>query len=302
MNLIQIAQMTEDEARDYLEKLRWPNGVECAHCNSSDVVKLMGKSTIPGTYKCRECRKKFTVRVGTILHGSHIPLVKWILAFYLVCSSKKGMSAHQIHRTLDLTYKTAWHLVHRIRHCMREEPLQGMLSGTVEVDETYVGGKTRGGKRGRGAENKTPVMVLVERNGQARSKPVESVSGKELKGEIKKNVETSSTIMTDEWSAYNGIGKDYAGGHHTVNHSAGEYSRGDVYTNTAESFFSLIKRGHYGTFHKMSKKHLHRYVDEFTFRWNHRKATDFQRTEAALRCAPGKRLMYQEPISLDSED
>jgi len=155
MLLIEIARMTEKQARKYLENIRWPDGVTCAYCDDENVCKLGGKAGELGQYKCRACLKKFTVTVGTIMHASHLPLVKWILAFHLVCSSKKGMSAHQVHRTLGIKYQTAWHLCHRIRHCMKDDPIANSLSGVVEVDETYVGGK-RKGKRGRGAGGKTP--------------------------------------------------------------------------------------------------------------------------------------------------
>jgi len=296
MLLLEIARMTEDDAREHLEQLRWPNGVRCAFCNETNVIKLQGSSTRPGCYKCRDCRKRFTVTVGTIMHRSHLSLVKWVLAFHLVCSAKKGISAHQLHRVLGITYKTAWHLDHRIRHCMKEQPLAGMLSGTVEVDETYVGGKKQGGKRGRGSENKTPVVVLVERDGVARSLPVNNVGADELKGAIRETVDKESTIMTDEWPSYTGIGEEFDGGHHVIKHKDKVYVDGDIHTNTAESFFSLIKRGYIGTFHKMSKQHLHRYVDEFTFRWNTRKLDDEQRTKAALSQFVGKRLTYKQPI------
>jgi transposase-like protein len=205
------------------------------------------------------------------------------------------MSAHQIHRQLGITYKTAWFMAHRIRYAMTQEPLKTMLSGTVEVDETYIGGKAKAG-RGRSTKKKTPVVALVERDGKVKSKPVKRVSADELKGAIRESVEISATIMTDEWASYKEIGKEYEGGHHVVNHSRGEYVRGEASTNTVESYFALLKRGVNGTFHHISNKHLHRYCDEFSFRWNHRKDTDSERSESALRLIEGICLKYKNSI------
>jgi transposase-like protein len=204
-------------------------------------------------------------------------------------------------RELGITQKTAWFLCHRIREAMKREPMAGMLQGTVEVDETYVGGKPRPAagkpkaKRGRGTA-KNPVMVLVERDGSARAFPVDFVDGKTLKGQVAVNVAKEAVVMTDEFAAYNGLDTQVAR-HETVNHSAGQYSRVapdglTIHTNTAESFFALLKRGHYGVFHQLSKQHLHRYCNEFGFRWTERKVTDGERMVAAIKGAEGKRLMY----------
>ena len=224
------------------------------------------------------------------------------MAIHLMCSSKKGISALQLKRNLKVAYKTAWFLCHRIRWAMTQEPLAAMLRGIVEVDETYVGGKPRRGgpkgKTGRGTK-KAPVLALVERGGRARAMPVERVDGDTLKGEILKSVDRSSQIHTDEFGSYIGIGGEFEGGHRRVNHGKGEYSvkafGTPITTNTAESFFSLLKRGHYGTFHQMSKKHLHRYCDEFAFRWNTRDLSDGERTVLAIMGSVGKRLMYRDP-------
>jgi transposase-like protein len=234
------------------------------------------------------------------MEDSHIPMQKWIMAFHLMCSSKKGISALQLQRELGLgSYRSAWHMAHRIRHAMKDNPSGPSLEGVVEVDETYVGGKPRKGtgphKRGRGTK-KAPVVVLVERDGSARAMPVESVDAKNLKEAIRENVRPESTIHTDELASYAGIGAEFEGGHETVNHSAGEYERNGVHTNTAESYFALLKRGVYGVFHHVSKKHLHRYCDEFSFRWDHRKTTDGERTKAALLKVEGKRLMYSNTL------
>jgi transposase-like protein len=301
----------EEEARAFVEAKRWPNGPICPHCKSQEVTKLVAKEgskrpVRPGVYQCnnKDCREQFTVRIGTIFEESKVPLSKWLLAFHLMSSSKKGISSHQMARELGITQKTAWFLNHRIREAMKREPLASMLGGVVEVDETYVGGKPRKGtgphKRGRGTKKK-PVMVLVERNGDARVFPLENVTADTLKNEIAVNVAKEAVIMTDELNSYAGVREDPTM-HRTVKHSAGEYARKDAdglvaHTNTAESFFSLLKRGHYGVFHQISKKHLHRYCTEFGFRWNHRKVTDGERMVSAIKGAEGKRLMYKEPIA-----
>ena len=295
--LADVSSFTEDQARDYFESLRWPKAPACAHCGSSRVTRLQGKSTRPGLFKCNDCRKPFTVTVGTILEDSHIPLRKWVIGFHMMCSSKKGYSAKQLQRNLGIaSYKSAWHMAHRIRYAMGTGPLAELLAGTVEVDEAYVGGKPRKGdgkyhKRGRGT-SKTPVVALVERHGNVRTRVVNSVDAKTLKAAIQDNVSQGSRIMTDEFHAYRRAVKGFTGGHLTVNHGLGEYSRDGVNTNTAESFFALLKRGVYGTFHSVSKQHLHRYCDEFSFRWNNRDVTDGERTEAAIRSGDGKRLTY----------
>jgi len=304
MNLIEIAQLTENEAREYLESIRWTDGARCPHCESKEVTRLNGKSTRPGVHKCKnkECRKQFTVTVGTIFEGSHVPLTKWLLAYHLMCSSKKGISALQLQRNLKLgSYQTAWHMAHRIRFAMGRDPLKSKLSGVVEVDETYIGGKNKNkhkdkqvkGDQGRSTKSKTPVIALVERNGNVQSKPIERVGANELKGAIRESVEKTATIMTDEWPSYQGIGKEYKGGHHIVNHREGEYVNGEASTNTVESYFALLKRGVMGTFHHVSKQHLHRYCNEFSFRWNNRECTDEERTFNALKCVEGKRLKYK---------
>jgi transposase-like protein len=302
MNLVQAAQLTEEQAREYMEGIRWADGPKCHHCSSQEVTHLAGESARPGVFQCNNCRQQFTVTTGTIMEDSHVPLNKWVLAFHLLCSSKKGMSALQLQRELGLgSYRTAWYMAHRIRHAMRSEPSGPFLKGTVEVDETYVGGKPRKGtgkhKRGRGTK-KTPVVALVERDGNVRAKPVEQVTAKNLKAAIRENVQQEARIVTDELSAYTGVGNEFTGGHETVKHGAGEYARGDVHTNTVESYFALLKRGVYGTFHHVGKQHLHRYCDEFSFRWDHRKVTDGVRTEAAIAKMEGKRLQYKATTSV----
>ena len=298
MNLMTVLRMSDDEARELLESIRWPEGPVCPHCGGMDrVCAITGKSARPGLRECGDCKKQFTVTVGTVMHKSKIPLSKWVAAFYMICAHKKGVSALQLQRDLGLgSYRTAWHMTHRIRAAMQEEPMRGLLAGKVEVDETYVGGKPRPGSgkprgTGRGTK-KAPVMAMVERDGRARSKPVARVDGETLKGEVRQNVDRDSIIMTDEWAAYRGLSADYRFGHLTVNHSQGEYARGGVHTNTVESYFALLKRGVYGTFHSISKKHLGRYCDEFSFRWNTRKLNDGDAMVEAVKGMVGKQLPY----------
>lgn len=302
LNLTDVSKLTEDQARETFEHIRWPNGPVCPHCGSVEATKLQGKAHRVGLYKCQGCDAQFTATINTILEDSHLPIRTWLMAFAILCSSKKGVSSLQLQRQLGLgSYRSAWHMAHRIRHAMSKEPLAGLLKGTVEVDETYVGGKPRKqhgqpkAKRGRGTK-KVPVVALVERGGRVRAHKIERVNAKTLKSAIRENVDHSSTIMTDEWGAYRGIGKEFDGGHHVVNHSKGEYRRDDASTNEAEAFFALLKRGIVGSFHHVSKQHLDRYCDEFSFRWNHRKTTDGERTIEAIKGAEGKRLMYRDPI------
>ena len=305
MNLSELSKLTEDQARETLERIRWPNGPVCAHCGCAEnATKFNGKKHRKGVYKCNDCGEQFTVTVNSVMEASHISIRHWLMAFSILCSAKKGISALQLQRQLGLgSYRSAWHLCHRIRHAMSQDPLKGLLQGHVTADETYVGGAPRkggpAGIKGRGTR-KTPVVALVERGGRVRSWPIARVNAKTLKRAIRENVDPSATIMTDEFTSYHGIGKHFEGGHHTVNHSAGEYVRHDggkmISTNDAECYFSLLKRGVMGSFHHVSAKHLHRYCNEFSYRWNERKTTDEARTAKAIALSGGARLMYQDPI------
>lgn len=305
MNLSEISKLTEDQARETLERIRWPEGPVCAHCGAMDnITKFSGKKHRHGLYKCNDCGEQFTVTVNSVMEASHISIRHWLMAFAIMCSSKKGVSALQLQRQLGLgSYRSAWHMAHRVRHAMSQNPLKGLLQGDVIVDETYVGGKPRkGGPKGisgRGTR-KTPVVALVERGGRVRSWPITRVNARTLKRAIRENVDPSATIMTDEFVSYHGIGKHFEGGHFAVTHSAGEYVRHvegkKISTNDAESYFALLKRGVTGSFHHVSKKHLHRYCNEFSYRWNERKASDEARTAQAIMQAAGARLMYQDPI------
>jgi len=286
----------EDAARDYLEAKRWPNGPVCPHCESKKTYKITAKvasrtAARPGLYKCGNCRKQFTVTVGTIFEGSHIPLKKWLYAIYLICTSKKGISSKQLQRDLGLTYKSAWFMTHRIRFAM-DRIGQDKLSGIVEVDETYVGGKARG-KRGRGADNKTIVCSLIQRDGDVRSFTVNDTKRSTLFDLIATNVSEKAQIMTDNFPVYKGLEFMYKK-HGVVNHKK-EYVRGIIHTNFAESYFSLLKRGIIGTFHHISTGHFQRYLKEFDFRWNYRNVTDAERVDLALGGIEGKRLYYALP-------
>src|SRR5680860_934946 len=283
-------------ASEYLESIRWSDGVVCPKCGESEKepYRLKGKSLGKRrVWKCRACRKQFTVMVGTIFESSHVPLNKWLAAFYLLCSSKKGMSAHQLHRSIGVTYKTAWFMFHRIREAMKEPAFASKLGGTVEADEAYIGGKRSNASRGRGTADKKAVVSLVERGGKARSFHVANVSGPTLGSVIRENVDMSARLMTDEWKSYKLVGKEMAA-HQTVAHSYGEYVRGDAYTNTVEGFFSILKRGVDGTYHHISRAHLHRYLAEFDFRYNRREISDSHRTRSALEGVEGKRLTYRQ--------
>ncbi len=292
----------EDAARQFLEAIIWPNGPVCPHCGASARIcrieaqsKEKGKGARPGLRACGDCRKQFTVTVGTVFERSKVPLHKWLLATHLICSSKKGISSHQLGRTLKVTYKTAWFMSHRIREAMK--PVNpGKLGGNnpVEADETFVGNKP-GRKKRPGYAHKNAVLSLVERNGTVRSFHVPSVNADTLKPYLKENIIPDAHLMTDDAGQYRLIGPDFAK-HDVVCHSAGEYVRGKAHTNTAEGFFSIFKRGIYGVYQHVSPFHLHRYTTEFDFRYNHREKLGFDDTEReaqALKGISGKRLTYR---------
>ncbi len=306
-----------DAARKYLEGQRWPDGPICPHCGGVEriyPVKANAKKKVrEGLYHCNDCEQQFTVTVGTVFEKSKIPLHKWLAATYLLCSSKKGISSKQIERTLGVTYKTAWFMTHRIREAMRDgnPGLLGGNGGTVEVDETFWGGKAKKrmkqGKIGRGYHHKEKILTLVERGGKARSFHVPEVNAKTLLPIIKEQVAADTHIMTDEAGQYtnrNQFGRVSArfegqfASHQVVKHGLGEYVRGDVHTNTIEGYFSILKRGLNGVYQHCSSEHLKRYVGEFDFRYNYREKLgfdDMERTNIALKGIEGKRLTYGRP-------
>lgn len=300
----------EETARKHFEAIRWPDGPYCPYCGQFETVKpLGGQSMGPGWYHCKECRRKFTAAVGTIYERSHIPMSKWLLATHLMCASKKGISAHQLHRMLGLPYKTAWFMAHRIREGMRElHPVEsGPIGGegkTVEADTTYIGGKERNKHRRKrtpgniGGVGKETVFALVERGGEVRSHHMPSVSAKTLRPVLEVQIKDAgrTALMTDGEGQYR-ILVDMFGSLDTVNHRLGEYVRGGVHTNTIESYFALLKRGITGTYHHVSQKHLKRYLGEFDFRYNERTAleiTDAERAAKAVKGVIGKRMTYQQ--------
>jgi len=293
-----------DAARAHLEAQRWPNGPICPHCGNSDqtrITAMKGKAHRPGLYNCMECREQFTVTVGTVFERSKVPLNKWLLATFLMSSSKKGMSAHQLHRMLGVTYKTAWFMAHRIREAMRDDdsdPIGG--SGKiVEADETYFGTKdrvTKRTKRGKpGHGSKRSVVALVERGGHARFFHAKEATAAGIREILVRNVSRESDLFTDESNLYPRTGVEYAS-HQTVKHSAGEYVRGIVHTNTVENVFSVFKRGMRGIYQHCGEAHLFRYVAEFEFRYNRRaalKVSDRERHDQLLSMIEGKRLTYR---------
>jgi transposase-like protein len=305
MSFSEYAKLFADEnaAIEFVEKKMWPNGPVCPHCgNAEKVYRLNGKSTRAGLLKCGACREQFTVKVGAIFEDSHIPLSKWLFAIFMMCSSKKGISANQLHRELEISYKSAWYLCHRIRLAMARDPLASMLGGEnkiVEIDETYVDGKPKNNKhrnRTKAAGKKVAVMTLLDREGDVKTVVVPNTKKETLQAIVRPIVDKSATIVTDSHLSYEGIDKHFAA-HHTVDHSK-EYVRAVImHTNFAESYHALLKRGLIGSFHHVSEKHLPKYLSEFDFKWNSRHGTDAERTEAAIVGAAGKRMTYREPKS-----
>ena len=292
----------KDTAREYLENIRWNGEPVCPHCGGVEKIYPI-KGGRAGLYKCGDCRKQFTVTVGTVFERSKIPLNKWLMAVHLMCSSKKGISAHQLHRMLGVTYKTSWFMVHRIREAMRDNSgsLLGGGGSTVEVDETFIGRdkNKKHSKKGRGYHHKEKVLTLVERDGRARSFHVNAVNAKTLRPIISEQIEKDTNIMTDEAGQYTqtkeSLDSEFSS-HNYVKHGIGEYVKGEIHTNTIEGFFSIFKRGMKGVYQHCGKQHLNRYLCEFDFRYNNRTAlgvTDIERTAIALKGIEGKRLMYK---------
>jgi transposase-like protein len=303
--LSKVYFQNEKAAFAHLEKTLWNEGVICPHCGCVDSARRLqgvkGKNgkIRNGLWKCyaRECRKQFTVRVGTVFESAHIPLHKMLQAVYLMCSSKKGISSHQLHRTLEITYKSAWFLTHRIREAMRDGTLapMGGAGGVVEVDETYIG-RLKGQRKGKsGYAHKNTVLTLVERGGRARSFHIDSATAGNIVPIVRTNIKRESDLMTDEARLYVNLGKEFAT-HETVEHSADEYVRGMVHTNTVEGYYSIFKRGMKGVYQHCSEKHLHRYLAEFDFRYSNRVklgVDDKMRAGRAMKGIVGKRLTYR---------
>lgn len=288
-----------DEAAAYaeLETTLWPHGPVCPRCGGLDRITAVKGGRI-GLYRCGPCKRQFTVKVGTVFESSHVPLNLWLQAVYLMCSSKKGISSHQLMRILDVQYKTAWFMTHRIREAMKSGnlPPLGGLGETVEIDETYIG-KKEGAPVQRGFAHKHAVLTLVQRGGSARSFHVDGTKAADLMPIIKANVLPGTRIMTDEARQYASLSKHFTE-HDFVRHSTGEYGRGETHTNTVEGFYSVFKRGMKGVYQHCSEKHLHRYVAEFDFRYSNRTklgVEDGERAERTLKGIVGKRLTYRQP-------
>jgi transposase-like protein len=289
----------ENAAREHLESILWPDGPFCPHCGETEnLTKLKGKSHRPGLHVCNSCRGHFTVTVGTVLERSKIPLSKWVLGFQLMASSKKGVSAHQLHRMLGITYKSAWFMAHRIREAMRPvgtPERMGGGGGMVEADETFIGRK-KGAKVRHGYEHKMKVLSLVDREtGRAHSMVVEKLNTKTVRKVVLENIDREARLMTDEARHYIKVGREFAD-HQVVRHERGEYGRGPYHTNTIEGFFSIFKRGMRGVYQHCSEEHLHRYLAEFDFRYSNRAALDIDdamRADKAIKGAAGKRLSYR---------
>lgn len=299
---ITAAAMQNDEAAlAYLEAVLWPNGPVCPHCGASArIYTLKGESTRPGVRKCGHCRKPFTVTVGTVFERSHVPLHKWVQALYLMCCSKKGISSHQLHRMLGVSYKAAWFMGHRIREAMRDGSL-GPLGGfghAVEADETFIGRKKGVAKPQGGGSHKHAVLGLVERGGKVRSVHLDEVTKASVAKSVGESLDRESWLMTDEAWHYRKIGTELAG-HSRVHHGRGEYvdpTDATIHTNTVEGYFGLFKRGMKGVYQHCAEKHLHRYLAELDFRYNNRVALgidDSVRADRALRGIVGKRLTYR---------
>jgi transposase-like protein len=300
---------SEEAAYAFVEARLWPNGPVCPHCGATEehVGRLKGKTTRVGLYKCYACREPFTVKIGTVMESSHVPMRHWLQAIYLLCSSKKGLSTRQLQRNLGCGLKTAWFLSHRVREAMKDMRLDdtGPLGGAgkfVEADETYIGGKEKNKHRSRrtsavGGKGKQIVFSLVERGGKVRSLHLPEVNAATLGPIMAAQLDRRSFLMTDEAGQYRIVGRGFAG-HAAVNHGIEESVRGNAHTNTAENFFSILKRGITGCYFHVSQEHLHRYLAEFDFRYSNRSAVgveDLERAEIALKGVKGKRLTYATP-------
>jgi transposase-like protein len=291
----------EEAARKHFEALRWPDGPICPHCGVvDDATELQGKSTRPGVYKCKSCEKPFSATVGTVFERSHVPLHKWLYANHLMCSSKKGVSAHQLHRTLGVTYKTAWFMAHRIREAMTPITTEPMGSPTepVQADETYfrVRKPRKGGPRVlKGDQGHNKLVVGLVSGGKSRMFRVDNANMATIEQILVTNANPKAELHTDESKVYKDIGKDFAA-HKTVKHSEDEYVRDGAHTNSIEGFFSIFKRGMTGVYQHCSEKHLQRYLNEFDFRYNNRIALeidDTMRADEAIKGVANKRLTYR---------
>ncbi len=319
LNFYQIAKRysNEEEAYKFLEGIRWENGVVCPHCNHIGAKLIVfnkerktrkGKTIYRRIWRCDECKRQFSVLVGTIFEDSRIPLSKWLFAIHELNSDKNGISSCELARKLGITQKSAWFMGQRIRFAITHSPLEEKLTGTVEVDETYIGGleknkhadKKTPDNQGRSTKTKTPVLSVVERGGKVYSESMKTVSSRNIREVLKARISQDAILNTDTFVAYIPIGKEF-GKHEVVDHNSGEYARGKAYTNTAEGYFSQLKRSLSGTFHHVSTKHLDRYLAEFDHRYNLRKDKDGNRTIATIQQSHDKRLTYSDLIGKEGK-
>jgi len=300
LTAVREAAIDEAKAVAFFEARRWGDSPACPRCGSVAVYQMKDATT--GTrnkdyrWRCKDCKRMYSVRTGTVFEETRLPMRVWAHAYWRACASKKGVSALQIKRETGITYQSALFLMHRVRWAMTDAPeTRPKLTGTVEADETYVGGKPRNrlaGKRGRGT-TKAPVFAVVQRKGAVRAWPIANITGKTLGAALRETVAPEARLITDEYPAYKKMGATFGGGHHQVKHRAFEYVRGDIHTNTIEGFFSLLKRKIYGTHHAVSREHLHRYVSEAAYLYSTRDMDDMARVAHAIKSAEGKRLLYR---------
>lgn len=303
---VPAACQDETKAVEFFEKQRWGNTPCCVHCGSVSVYKMMDRATGLRSkrflWRCNDCKKQYTVRIGAVYEESRLPMRHWAYAYWRAATSKKGVAALEIKRHCQISYVSALFLMNRIRFAMAPDPKTApKLEGIVEVDEVYIGGKPRKNihkahKRGRGTD-KTPVFVAVQRNGGIRRRVIPNVTAKTIPGVMKELIDDKARIMSDESNSYKSVGQHFGGGHETVMHTAYEFARGDVHTNTAESSNALVKRGLMGIYHNVSRQYLHRYLWQWDFVWDHRQLNDGERLIASIKTAEGKRLMYKAALA-----
>lgn len=309
LSTLRKATMSEELAVEFLEQHRWGNAPACPTCGAVEVYKMMSADGTTRNkdyrWRCRGCKLMFTVRTGTVFEESRLPLRVWVFAFWRAAASKKGCSALELSRQMEITHKSALFVLRRIRHGLGTSENAPKLTGTVEADETYVGGRprrffgyTHKHRTGRGTTSKIPVVGMVQRGGDVRFRVMDRLTADRLSEVLAENADLTCRLITDEWIGYRRPGKLFQGGHESVKHAIGEYVRkgSDVHSNTIEGVFSLLKRGVMGTFHSVSRKHLPNYLNEFEFRWNTRKLDDGERVSRAIKQVDGKRLQYRESV------